>query len=132
MKNEYKKRNAIGEKLPEQIGKGLNAEHWEKVKAAREVLETTAHRDKVYNIVYIRDFAKSIGIKPSDVWRRLSDNFVNNELDPSKLEIIVQEMVLKDEKIAELEYTLSQLRSQLLDTYDKDSVLIKIIDDKLN
>lgn len=40
-KNEYKKRDANGNQLPEQIGKGLNLEHLAKVKEAREVKNKT-------------------------------------------------------------------------------------------
>ena len=62
------------------------------------------------------------------------------------LEILTTELCIKDEIIAEkindlvtaknrviqLEYTLRMLKSQLLDTYKEDSVIITIINNSLN
>ncbi len=47
------------------------------------------------------------------------------------IETLVTEITLQNERIAELEYTLEQLKSQLLDTHEKDSVIIKTIDNTL-
>ena len=47
------------------------------------------------------------------------------------IETLVTEITLQNERIAELEYTLEQLKSQLLDTHAKDSVIITIINNAL-
>ncbi len=44
---------------------------------------------------------------------------------------LVTELVLKGERIAELENCLEQLKSQLLDTHAKDSVIITLINETL-
>ena len=49
-----------------------------------------------------------------------------------KLEILVTEITLQNERIAELEYVLEQLKSQLLDTHAEDSVIITVINNALN
>jgi len=62
------------------------------------------------------------------------------------IDMLMTELTIKDDHIAtkykelevsqlrviELKYTLKQLRSQLLDVYTKDSVLIVLIDNALN
>jgi hypothetical protein len=48
------------------------------------------------------------------------------------LDTLTTEIVLQNERIAELEYTLEQLRSQLLDTHSEDSIIITIINNALN
>ncbi len=64
----------------------------------------------------------------------------------NELEILVTELAVKEDVISEnvksltlanarivdLEYTLKQLRSQLADIHGDDSILIQIIDKKLN
>lgn len=64
----------------------------------------------------------------------------------NELEILVTELAVKEDVISEnvksltlanarivdLEYTLKQLRSQLADIHGDDSILIQIIDNKLN
>ena len=64
----------------------------------------------------------------------------------NELEILVTELAVKEDVISEnvksltlanarivdLEYTLKQLRSQLSDIHGDDSILIQIIDNKLN
>jgi predicted nucleotidyltransferase len=49
----------------------------------------------------------------------------------SDIDILITEMTVQNERIAELEYTLEQLKSQLLDTYAEDSVIITIINNSL-
>lgn len=49
-----------------------------------------------------------------------------------QLEILVTEITLQNERIAELEYVLEQLKSQLLDTHEEDSVIITVINNSLN
>jgi hypothetical protein len=49
----------------------------------------------------------------------------------SDIDILITEMTVQNERIAELEYTLVQLKSQLLDTYAEDSVIITIINNSL-
>ena len=57
----------------------------------------------------------------------------NKKIDMEKqLEILVTEITIQNERIAELEYTLEQLKSQLLDTHAEDSVIITIINNGLN
>ena len=52
-------------------------------------------------------------------------------MDPA-IETLITEITFQNERIAELEHTLEQLRSQLLDTHEKDSVIITIINNALN
>jgi hypothetical protein len=52
-------------------------------------------------------------------------------MDPA-IEILITEICLQNERIADLENTLEQLKSQLLDTHSEDSVIIKIINNGLN
>ncbi len=47
------------------------------------------------------------------------------------LDTLLTELVLQGERIAELEDCLEQLKSQLLDTHAKDSVLITFINETL-
>jgi len=132
MKNEFKKRDAKGNQLPEQIGKGLNAEHWAKVKAAREMLtETIAFRVPEKTKLQLDKFAKGVQLKPSDILKVLLKRLLDDDIDATKLDFIVKEMTLKDEKIAQLEYCLEQLKSQLSDTFSKDSVIMTIINENL-
>lgn len=49
----------------------------------------------------------------------------------SDIDMLITEMTVQNERIAELEYTLVQLKSQLLDTYAEDSVIITIINNSL-
>jgi hypothetical protein len=48
------------------------------------------------------------------------------------IDVLVTELTIQNERIAELEYTLKQLKSQLLDTHKEDSLIITIIDNALN
>lgn len=50
----------------------------------------------------------------------------------SAIETLITEITLQNERIAELEHTLEQLKSQLLDTHEEDSVIITIINNALN
>ena len=132
MKNKFKKRDAKGNQLPEQIGKGLNAEHWAKVKAARENLtETIAFRVSEKTKIQLDKFAKGVQLKPSDILKVLLKRLLDDEMEATKIDFIVQEMTLKDERVAQLEYCLEQLKSQLSDTFRKESVIMTIINEKL-
>ena len=51
-------------------------------------------------------------------------------MDPA-IEILTTEICLQNERIADLENTLKQLKSQLLDTHSEDSVIITIINNQL-
>lgn len=48
------------------------------------------------------------------------------------IEYLSTEIESQNVRIAELEYTLEQLKSQLLDTHEEDSVIITIINNALN
>ena len=48
------------------------------------------------------------------------------------IDMLITEITIQNEKIAELQYTLKQLRSQLLDVHKEDSLIITIIDNALN
>ena len=48
------------------------------------------------------------------------------------IETLITEITLQNERLAELEHTLEQLKSQLLDTHAEDSVIITIINNALN
>ena len=50
----------------------------------------------------------------------------------NEVDILVTEIVAQNERIAELENTLKQLKSQLLDTHAEDSVIITVINNVLN
>lgn len=45
----------------------------------------------------------------------------------SDIDTLITELTLQDDRIAELEYCLEQLKSQLSDTHSQDSVIITII-----
>jgi hypothetical protein len=47
------------------------------------------------------------------------------------LEILITELTLQSDRIGELENTLRKLKSQLLDIYLEDSVIITIINESL-
>ncbi len=47
-------------------------------------------------------------------------------------EALVTELCLTKERINELEHGLEQIKSQLVDTFQKDSVVIMAIDNLLN
>jgi hypothetical protein len=81
MKNEYKKRDAKGNKLPEQIGKGLNLEHCNKVLKERENLsETVSFRvTKVDKENFLKQCKKN-NLDPTLVNRELYKNFANNKI----------------------------------------------------
>ena len=53
-----------------------------------------------------------------------------NEI-PKQLEVLGLELQMKDERIASLEHTLEQLKSQLSNTHSEDSILITIINEGL-
>lgn len=123
-KNDYKKKDANGNKLPEQIGKGFNKDYNEKL--TQEVKARVSPRIKKL----VTDFTKNGN--ESDFLRLVLERFFKDEIEPTKLEFIVQELTLKGERIAQLEHFLEQLKSQLLDTYAADSVIITCINNQLN
>lgn len=133
MKNEFKKKDANGNKLPEQSGKGLNKEHWEEVKKARESKTSLiAYKDTPTRERQLQDYAKSLGFNDyAPVLRTVMGRFLDSEIDPIKLNFITQELSLKDDRIVSLEYCLEQLKSQLLDTHKEDSVIITTINNGL-
>jgi len=132
MKNEFRKRDANGNQLFEQIGKGLNTEHWAKVKASRiKLTETIAFRVSKKTKIQLDKFAKGVQLNPSDILKALLKRLLDDEMDATRIDFIVKEMTLKDERIAQLEYCMDQLKSQLSDTFKKDSVIMTIINENL-
>ena len=76
MKNRYKKSDANGNPLSEQIGKGIDAEHLKKVQDARNVDTMNSFRSKEIDKLKFRDVCKELGLDVSLVHRELMLNFI--------------------------------------------------------
>lgn len=81
MKNQFKKRDAQGNELPEQIGKGLNLEHCNKVIAERRNLsETISFRVTKEDKENFLKECKKNNLDSTLVARELYKNFANNKI----------------------------------------------------
>ena len=80
MKNEFKKRDAKGNQLPEKIGKGINKEHLEKVMNERNLLDEiiTCKISKKDKEEFLKECA-IMRLNPSFVIREMINNFKNNQ-----------------------------------------------------
>jgi hypothetical protein len=76
MKNEFKKADANGNQLSEQIGKGLNVEHLKKVQDARNVDAMNSFKSREIDKLNFRDVCKELGLNVSLVHRELMLNFI--------------------------------------------------------
>jgi len=110
-KNEYKKRDAEGNKLPEQIGKGFCKEHYEKVKKARENKDfTLAFRPLNDDYNSFIKFVEVNRLDKTEVLRQMFSAFMKDEIHPNKLDLIVRELTLKDEIINDFKEEVEELR----------------------
>ena len=76
MKNKYKKSDANGNPLPEQIGKGIDAEHLKKVQDVRNVEAMNSFKSTEIDKLIFRDLCKELGLNVSLVHRELMLNFI--------------------------------------------------------
>jgi len=80
-----------------------------------------------------RDFSKKVNkdknITKTDV---IIKSIIEYTYSEQAINMLVTEITCQNERIAELEYMLEQLKSQLLDVYKEDSLIITIIDNALN
>jgi hypothetical protein len=78
MKNKFKKSDAKGNKLPEEIGKGINQDHLENVQKHRGLETTVSYRAKQGDVMDFQLTCKRDGLNPSLVLRELMNNYTKN------------------------------------------------------
>ena len=77
-KNEFKKVGAEGNKLPEQIGKGIDVEHLKKVMAERGVAAINTFKSSYIDKLKFEKACDKIGLNKSLVMRELMKDFTKN------------------------------------------------------
>ena len=81
MKNNFKKQDHKGNKLEEQIGQGVNYDHWKKVKEARKKTSSIRFMLTEKEKQDFKDKVSGIsGVNESEILRMLVNEFVNSKI----------------------------------------------------
>ena len=81
MKNNFKKQDHKGNKLEEQIGQGIDYDHWKKVKEARAKSELIIFKcTKEQKVKFKEKVSKINGVNESEILRMLVNEFVNSKI----------------------------------------------------
>jgi hypothetical protein len=127
-----KEKNTL--KPKEQIGKGFNNEHWQKVKKAR-LSPPISFRADIGDYNEFNELIAENKLDKQESLRGMFSGYMRGEVPSVKLDLIVQELTLKDERINQLEEKLlktikflEEHKSQLIDGgAAKDSVIVMSI-----
>lgn len=105
-------------KPKEQIGKGFNNEHWQKVKKAR-LSDTISFRADIGDYNEFEELVNENNLDRQGCLRTMFSGYIKGEIPSIKLDLIVQELTLKDERIESLEYDNARLCKELAEALEK-------------
>tara|TARA_R100000544_G_C2182021_1_gene37350 strand:+ start:339 stop:590 length:252 start_codon:yes stop_codon:yes gene_type:complete len=80
MKNKYKKSDAKGNKLNENMGSGLNLDHFLKVKEARLMNADIRFRINISDKLRLKEVAAKIEVSESEILRCLLNSFLDGSI----------------------------------------------------
>lgn len=105
-------------KPKEQIGKGFNNEHWQKVKKAR-LSDTISFRADIGDYNEFEELVNENNLDRQGCLRTMFSGYIKGEIPSIKLDLIVQELTLKDDRIESLEYDNARLCKELAEALEK-------------
>jgi hypothetical protein len=111
-----KEKNTL--KPKEQIGKGFNNEHWQKVKKAR-LSPPISFRADIGDYNEFNELIAENKLDKQESLRGMFSGYMRGEVPSVKLDFMVQELTLKDERINELEFDNARLCKELTEALEK-------------